>query len=268
MRRRAPAPPPQRRQNNWGSSDRPGRTAGRSPRDRREAPRGERTSPHEALASTTREHREAHRSVPTRSRHASRSRHRRWWSAPAAAGNARTTTSPGSSRGSRSRHACRNRRVTRLRTTAPPTLRPTTKPMRGDAPDRLPTCTISVREPARTPCRVAATKSRRERRRAEDGSTRNLRRGSGSSRESLSALATTVGDDRTAGSGPHTQAETVGLVPPTVVRLERALAHEMLHEEEMRRDLDHRVPTAHPLRGDERWKDRLGEASVPAPTRI
>ena len=42
--------------------------------------------------------------------------------------------------------------------------------------------------------------------------------------EAVAALATTGGQDRATGAGAHAQAETVGLVPTTVVRLERALA--------------------------------------------
>lgn len=52
--------------------------------------------------------------------------------AVAASGNARTRTAvPGGSRGSRDRVCSRRRRRTRLRTTALPTRRPTTKPARG-----------------------------------------------------------------------------------------------------------------------------------------
>jgi hypothetical protein len=47
-----------------------------------------------------------------------------------------------------------------------------------------------------------------------------------SSREAIAALATASGEDRAAGTRTHPQAETVGLVPPTVVRLEGSLAHE------------------------------------------
>src|SRR5262245_42375648 len=47
----------------------------------------------------------------------------------------------------------------------------------------------------------------------------------GSGREALAALAATSGEDRAAGPGPHPEAEAVLLVPATVVRLERPLAH-------------------------------------------
>jgi hypothetical protein len=47
-----------------------------------------------------------------------------------------------------------------------------------------------------------------------------------SSREAIAALATAGSEDRAAGTRTHPQAEPVGLVPPTVVRLEGSLAHE------------------------------------------
>jgi hypothetical protein len=43
--------------------------------------------------------------------------------------------------------------------------------------------------------------------------------------ELLAALAATRGKDSTASTGTHPLAETVDLGPPTVVRLERTLAH-------------------------------------------
>jgi hypothetical protein len=43
--------------------------------------------------------------------------------------------------------------------------------------------------------------------------------------EPLAALLATGGQHGAAGAGPHAQAEAVDLGPPTVVRLERTLAH-------------------------------------------
>src|SRR5215212_733907 len=77
-----------------------------------------------------------------------------------------------------------------------------------------------VGRPARRPDRTTAVISGRRRRRACAGNT--------SGGELLAALATTAGDDRAARTGAHPQPEAVGLGPTTVVRLERALAHEGL----------------------------------------
>ena len=46
--------------------------------------------------------------------------------------------------------------------------------------------------------------------------------------EAVATLATTGGEDGAAGAGAHAQAEAMGLVPTTVVRLERALA-QLIH---------------------------------------
>jgi hypothetical protein len=62
--------------------------------------------------------------------------------------------------------------------------------------------------------------SGRRRRRACAGNT--------SGGELLATLAPTTGEDRPARAGAHTQPEAVGLGPTTGVRLERALAHEVL----------------------------------------
>jgi hypothetical protein len=43
--------------------------------------------------------------------------------------------------------------------------------------------------------------------------------------QALAALATTAGQDRATGAGPHPQTEAVHLVTATVVRLVRTLAH-------------------------------------------
>src|ERR687896_15153 len=83
-----------------------------------------------------------------------------------------------------------------------------------------------VGRPARLPDRTTAVNSGRRRRRACAGST--------SGGELLATLAPTTGDDRPARAGAHPQPEAVGLGPATVVRLERALAHEVL----LRHDID------------------------------
>src|ERR1700709_2535769 len=77
-----------------------------------------------------------------------------------------------------------------------------------------------VGRPARRPERTTAVNSGRRRRRACAGNT--------SGGELLATLAPTTGEDRPAGAGAHTQPEAVGLRPAAVVRLERALAHEVL----------------------------------------
>jgi hypothetical protein len=77
-----------------------------------------------------------------------------------------------------------------------------------------------VGRPARLPDRTTAVNSGRRRRRACAGST--------SGGELLATLAPTAGEDRPARAGAHPQPEAVGLRPSAVVRLERALAHEVL----------------------------------------
>src|SRR2546421_10319041 len=77
-----------------------------------------------------------------------------------------------------------------------------------------------VGRPTRRPDRTTAVNSGRRRRRACAGNT--------SGGELLAALAPTAGDDRPARAGAHPQPEAVGLGPAAVVRLERALAHEVL----------------------------------------
>src|SRR4051812_49746388 len=77
-----------------------------------------------------------------------------------------------------------------------------------------------VGRPARRPDRTAVVNSGRRRRRACAGNT--------SGGELLATLAPTTGEDRPASAGPHPQPEAVGLRPSAVVRLERALAHEVL----------------------------------------
>src|ERR687894_753520 len=77
-----------------------------------------------------------------------------------------------------------------------------------------------VGRPARRPDRTTAENSGRRRRRACAGNT--------SGGELLATLAPTAGEDRPARAGPHPQPEAVGLRPSAGVRLERALAHEVL----------------------------------------
>src|SRR5688500_17167230 len=87
-----------------------------------------------------------------------------------------------------------------------------------------------VGRPARLPNRTTAVNSGRRRRRACAGST--------SGGELLATLAPTAGEDRPARAGTHPQPEAVGLRPAAVVRLARALAHEVL--------LLHAIGGAHP----------------------
>src|SRR4051794_31585198 len=77
-----------------------------------------------------------------------------------------------------------------------------------------------VGRPARRPDRTTVVNSGRRRRRACAGNT--------SGGEVLATLAPTTGENRPARAGPHPQPEAVGLGPTAVVRLERALAHEVL----------------------------------------
>src|SRR5688500_7104232 len=77
-----------------------------------------------------------------------------------------------------------------------------------------------VGRPARRPDRTTAVNSGRRRRRACAGNT--------SGGEVLATLAPTAGEDRPARAGTHPQPEAVRLRPTAVVRLERALAHEVL----------------------------------------
>src|SRR5215212_9668621 len=87
-----------------------------------------------------------------------------------------------------------------------------------------------VGRPARRPDRTTAVNSGRRRRRACAGNT--------SGGEVLATLAPTAGEDRPARAGTHPQPEAVGLRPTAGVRLERALAHEVL--------LRHDIDGAHP----------------------
>ncbi len=97
----------------------------------------------------------------TRSRSAARSA----WRAPAAAGCARNTSKqPPGSEATRPRISSRSRRFTRLRTTAEPTARLTTKPTFGSAysgtgPAASSRCPDRVTPPARRPERIARLNS-------------------------------------------------------------------------------------------------------------
>src|SRR3954447_11763112 len=102
-----------------------------------------------------------------------------------------------------------------------------------------------VGRPARRPDRTTAVNSGRRRRRACAGNT--------SGGELLATLAPATGDDRATGAGAHPQPEAVGLGPATVVRLERALAHEVL----LLHDIGGRVPAGRGPRWGH-WPRKLG----------
>jgi hypothetical protein len=181
-------------------------------------------------------------------------------SAVAEAGNARTTSRvPGGSWSRRSRSTCRSRRVTRCRTTDPPTALLTTKPTRGpgwppageepsagtrsrpldattpagpaDAGADGETApvgwsgsraciTTSVR-PNRRPRRITSAKSPGAVSRAAAGSTARRAR---SGRQLLPALAAPRGQNRPTGASPHSKPEAMGPRTAAVVRLKGALA--------------------------------------------
>jgi hypothetical protein len=112
----------------------------------------------------------------TRLRQRSSSSPRSRYVAPAAAGRARTTTtSPAASRSTRARIRWRRRRFTRLRVTAGPTARDTTKPTRPGSTRSSPLvalstfvaiqCTTTSGPPARRPRRTARWNSAAELRR-------------------------------------------------------------------------------------------------------
>src|SRR6185437_492747 len=100
-----------------------------------------------------------------------------------------------------------------------------------------------VGRPARRPDRTTVVNSGRRRRRACAGNT--------SGGELLATLAAAAGDDGPARAGAHPQPEAVGLGPAAVVRLERALAHEVL----LRRQRRSRT---------RRWADTRGVRVRPA----
>src|SRR3712207_2861066 len=105
-----------------------------------------------------------------------------------------------------------------------------------------------VGRPTRRPDRTTAVNSGRRRRRACAGNT--------SGGELLATLAPTAGEDRPARAGAHTQPEAVGLGPTAVVRLERALAHEVLPL--------HDIDGAPPPVGGRARGDRGGDVPSPA----
>src|ERR1700728_3821515 len=134
----------------------------------------------------------------------------------------------------------RSRPFTRLRTTAEPTARLTTKPTFGPAslgtgPAGKSSAPETTEPPARRPERSARRNSSEVLIRVCWGSTtppaqpwlpaRLARWRAGSDGELLAALAATGGQHSAAGAGAHALAEAVDLRPPTVVRLERTLAH-------------------------------------------
>ena len=178
--------------------------------------------------------------------------------AVAAAGKARTTIEePGGSSVSRGRTCSRSRRVTRCRTTLLPTGEETTKPARAGSADRESTGPSEAagvdsgstdgavsrwrarcRVPARRPVRSTAVNSAGLVTRIAFDSTgstpgsssRTAVRAGGlcrpSGRQFLAALRTTGRQDGATRTGPHPQAETVGLGPTPVVRLKSTLAHD------------------------------------------
>ena len=188
------------------------------------------------------------RSAPTcrrssRPRTRSRSAARSAWRAPAAAGCARNTSrQPPGSQATRLRISSRSRRFTRLRTTAEPTARLTTKPTFGPAsvgtaPAGSSRAAATTAPPARRPersvrrnssglliriCCGSTTPPAQPRLPATGPEGPSVAESDG---ELLAALATARGQHGAAGPGTHPQAEAVDLRPPTVVRLERALAH-------------------------------------------
>ena len=142
--------------------------------------------------------------------------------ASAAGGSALTTTmAPGGSSPRRGASRWRSRRLTRWRTTEPPTALLTTNPARG-APPSAGQCmwTTSLDRPLRHPRRRTATNSSRRVSRNPAGSTGPA----GSGGEPLAALATAGRDDGAPGAGAHPQPEAVRTGPAAVVGLEGALA--------------------------------------------
>jgi hypothetical protein len=159
------------------------------------------------------------------------------WRAVAARGLARTTNRlPSGSDPRYPRARCLSRRRTRLRTTAPPTARLTTKPTRAGSscPAWQSRCAESSCRPARRPPRIAAVKSERRRIRDAAGSTGGHQPASllprapglrGSDTDPRAPLTAPCGKDRAPRAGPHAQPEPVRLRAVAVVRLERTLAH-------------------------------------------
>jgi hypothetical protein len=188
----------------------------------------------------------------------------------AAAGNTRTTTrAPAGKVANRDAIRCRSWRRIRLRTTAPPTARPTTNPARGGpgvgsgvgtgvgsgvgtgvgsavgtelrVESAAPAASASKRwttrrgRAARRPDRAAAAKSERCRSRDAAGSTRDPGRRAASGRKALTALPAARGKNGATSARAHPQPESMGLGSPTVIRLERTLAHSRAPEREIER---------------------------------
>jgi hypothetical protein len=178
------------------------------------------------------------------------------WRAPAAAGWARSTSrQPLGSEARRSRISSRSRRFTRLRTTAEPTARLTIKPTFAGSPERTGPAgaaasaepsepagsrrwPASTEPPARRPVRSTRRKSSARLILDCCGSTTppaqrgpracrpaRPRRPAWSGAQLRAALTTACGKNSTASPGTHAQPEAMNLRPPTVVRLERTLAH-------------------------------------------
>ncbi len=172
---------------------------------------------------TQQRHEDRPHQAPARCKAAWRSTSKVDAGASPAGGSARTTTrQPDGSRSTCDRIRCRSRRFTRLRTTAPPTARLTTKPTSGSL-SRVAsgsTCTTRCIRPALEPWRTVLEKSSLLRMRwtgiSNDDSGRQLG----------AALAPAVAQNGAAGTSPHAQTEAVLAGTTTVVRLVRTLAHE------------------------------------------
>jgi hypothetical protein len=164
---------------------------------------------------------------------------------------------PPGSEASRLRISSRSRRFTRLRTTAEPTARLTTKPTFAGSPERTgpsepaaweplasSRCPATTEPPARRPVRSTRLKSSARLILDCCGSTTPPAqpgqlgapdrqpvgparpcRAAWSDAQLRAALATACGKNGAARAGTHPQPEAMNLRPPTVVRLERTLAH-------------------------------------------
>src|SRR4029453_3047672 len=114
------------------------------------------------------------------------------------------------------RSASRSSRLARLRATAPPTFLLTTKPARGGPPSAR----LLV---YRTMLPVACERPPGNTDRNPPGELRRASVAIGSGRQPVAALGASPGEDGTAGTGPHPQAEAVCLGALTIVRLEGSL---------------------------------------------
>jgi hypothetical protein len=135
-----------------------------------------------------------------------------------------TVRLPGGKLARRSATRCWRRRRTRLRTTAPPTRRPTTNPTLAGPGEELSSLrieTTSVVRPARRPRLSVSAKSGERRSRAFAGSMKSARSGG-----KLGAPFAAAGsEDGPTCSGTHPEPETVGFRSSPVIRLKGALAH-------------------------------------------